>query len=418
MKNYLLLVLLASTLLLPVSCGCLADIRIPIVWQETFGGNGGDFGDSVQQTSDGGYIIAGFTDSWGAGNGDVYLIKTDVEGNELWFKTFGGKSTDWAKSVRQTTDGGYIITGATESYGAGDFDIYLVKTDAKGNELWSKTFGGSGIDDASAVRQTDDGGYIIVGTTGITPFSDPGDDIYLIKTDAKGNEFWSKTFGGRYRDRAGSIQPTADGGYIIVGTAGGRRGDPGNDVYLIKTDAKGNELWSKSYGGSNRDDGSSVWPTADGGYIIAGITETPSFGTSKFDIYLIKTDSEGNELWSKSFGSKYTDFAAAVQQTADGGYIVLGTTDIDIHEDREVDSDIYLIKMDEAGNELWSKTYGGSNSAEDREDGNALEVTADGGYIIVGLTVSYRSQSPADTDYYDVYVIKTDAEGNTSPWGE
>ena len=435
MKKSLLIVLLSSILLMLVSCSSPIDNKTPIVsqetfgdnivWQKTFGGDGGDSGDSVQQTSDGGYIIAGLTGSWGSGNGDVYLIKIDAEGNELWFNTFGGESTEWAKSVQQTTDGGYIIAGATESFGAGNFDIYLIKTDTAGNELWSKTFGGSRFDDARAVRQTDDGGYIIVGTIFTTSQSDRHNDVYLIKTDANGNELWSKTFGGRYHDSAGDMQLTADGGYIIIGTTGTTSlGDSSNDIYLIKTDAEGRELWSKSYGGSNRDEGDSVWPAADGGYIIAGFTETPKllqpFTDSKFDSYLVKTDSEGNELWSKRFGRKYDDFAAVVRQTADGGYIVLGTTGIDndFDEASGVNTDIYLLKLDKAGNELWSKTYGGSESAADNENGNALEVTVDGGYIIAGLTTSYRSQSPAKLDLYDVYVIKTDAEGNTSPWGE
>jgi hypothetical protein len=427
-----LLLLLASMLLAPVSCDNPADSgnqtvlqEIPgsdIVWQKNFGGAGGDIAHAVQQTSDGGYVIVGFTDSWGEGSGDVYLIKTDAEGNELWYRTFGGDSTDWARSVRQTTDGGYIIAGATESFGAGNFDMYLIKTDANGNELWSATFGGSGMDDADAAFQTADGGYIIAGTIFLTSNSGSHTDIYLVMTDADGNELWSKTFGGQYRDYGGDMQPTADGGYIIAGTTGTTsKGDPGNDIYLIKTDNEGTELWSNTYGGSRREDGYSVWPTADGGYVVAGISETRRlFTKSKFDFYVIKTDSEGNELWSKTFRGKYTDFAYAVRQTSDSGYVVLGTTNIDMDfgETSGVDTDIYLLRLDARGNELWSKTYGRSDSASDREDGNAIEVTDDGGYIIVGLTVSYRSRNPAKTDFYDVYAIKTDSEGNTLPWGE
>ncbi len=438
MKKTITILMALLVMLLPaaVSCGIQidggtqADLQKPsgdaIVWQKNFGGDGGDIAHSVQQTVDDGFIIAGFTDSWGEGNGDVYLIKTDAEGNQLWSNTFGGQATDWARSVRQTNDGGYIITGATESFGAGNFDIYLVKTDAAGKEIWSKTFGGSGYDQAEAVHQTDDGGYLIAGTLFITSngTSDGRShtDIYLIKTDAGGNELWSKTYGGQYRDYAGDMQPTTDGGYIIAGTTGTTsKGDPGNDVYLVKIDAEGNELWARSYGSSKREDGYSVWPTMDGGYIIAGIAETRRlFTRSRFDIHVIKTDSEGDKLWSKTFSRKYTDFAYAVRQTADGGYVVLGTTNIDMDSGKAggVDTDIFLLKLDAAGSELWSKTYGRRDSTHDRENGNALEVTADGGYIIVGLTVSYRSQNPARTDFYDAYVVKTDGKGNTLPWGE
>jgi hypothetical protein len=425
MKIFLACVFLSSILLLPASCNSRIS-STPITWQKNFGGNGSDYGDSVQQTADGGYIIAGMTDSWGKGNGDVYLLKIDREGNEQWSRTFGGEGTDWANSVRQTTDGGYIIAGATESFGSGEFDIYLIKTDKSGHETWSKTFGGDTDDEASTVHQTDDGGYIILGVTSafIEGWKKDGakrinPDIYLLKTDDRGNELWSKTFGGQYNDAAGSIELTPDGGYIIVGTIGTIRGvsynedayliPPHNDVYLIKTDAEGNEIWSKQYGGDNRDDGYDVWPTADGGYIIAGITETAPYGTGRYDNYVIKTYSDGNELWSKTFGDEDTEYCAAIRQTNDGGYIILGTMGIKMGEDSsEIGADIFLMRMDASGNELWLKTYGGSR----REDGNDIDMTNDGGYIIAGTTFSFPSKSS------DVYIIKTDAEGNTSPWGE
>ena len=159
-------------------------------WTKTFGGTNNDEGCSVQQTQDGGYIIAGGTNSYGAGNGDVYLIKTDASGNQQWYRTFGGSSGDWGSSVQQTTDGGYIITGSTYSYGAGYEDVYLIKTDTSGNQQWYKTFGDSSYDDGSSVQQTSDGGYIITGTT--RSYGVGGDDVYLIKTEANGNTM--KTF--------------------------------------------------------------------------------------------------------------------------------------------------------------------------------------------------------------------------------
>ena len=338
-----------------------------ILWEKTFGGTDHDSGYSVQQTSDGGYIIVGETSSYGAGDFDVYLIKTDSEGNRMWEKTFGGTKGDHGYSVQQTSDGGYIIVGETSSYGVGYTNVYLIKTNPEGNLVWQKTFGsfdGTGCNSGYSVKQISDGSYVIVGSN--------GSDVYLIKVDSQGNLVWEKTFGGTKGDHGCSVQQTLDGGYIIVGkTSSYGAGD--FDVYLIKTDSEGNRVWEKTFGGPSWDDGECVQQTSDGGYIIVGQT---GWTTPNSDVYLIKVDSQGNLVWEKTFGGTDHDSGYSVQQTSDGGYIVVGATGSVGLSWR----DIYLLKVDSQGNLVWEKTFGGTKSTW----GPSIERTSDGAYVIVG----------------------------------
>ncbi len=198
-------------------------------WDKTFGGPSADYGSSVKQTSDGGYIIAGGTESFGVANMDVWLIKTNSTGHEEWNVTFNSSGRDYGHSVEQTSDDGYIIAGYTGPR-AGEFDVWLIKTDSSGNKLWDKTFGGAGDNRGHSVEQTSDGGYIITGRTGSHGLGKA--DVWLIKTDSNGNEQWNKTFGGSYDDYGNSVQQTSDGGYIIAGFAASSGDYP--DVRLIK----------------------------------------------------------------------------------------------------------------------------------------------------------------------------------------
>ena len=373
-KNSVLITILASLfLLLPAASGA------QIIFERWYGGYACDSGESVAQTDDGGYIITGATCSFGVGSPgqyfNVYLIKTDAYGDTLWTKTFGGTDDDYGYSVAQTDDGGYIIVGYTGSL-FGVRDVYLIKTDANGDMLWTKTFGGTSRDDGRSVAQTDDGGYIIAGET--YSFGAGGSDVWLIKTDANGDALWTKTFGGTSVDYGISIAQTDDGGYIIAGGTGSF-GAGSIDVYLIKTDANGDAIWTNTFGGTSVDYGHSVAQTDDGGYIITGHTE--SFGAGGNDVYLIKTDANGDSLWTKTFGGTDDDYGHSVAQTDDEGYIIAGYT----WSFGPGWSAVYLIKTNANGDTLWTKTFGGSYG----DYGYSVAQTDDEGYIIAGKTNSF-----------------------------
>jgi predicted secreted protein len=344
-------------------------------WSKTFGNAGDDFGDSVQQTADGGYVIAGFTDSYGAGGDDVWLIKTDSDGNQVWNKTFGGASDDVGWSVQQTSDGGYVVAGDTESYGAGGDDVWLIKTDSDGNQVWNKTFGGASDDIGWSVQQTSDGGYVVAGGTG--SYGAGQEDVWLIKTDPEGNKVWDKTFGGTSDDAGISVQQTSDGGYVVAGFT--ESSGVGGDASLIKTDSDGNKVWDKTFGGVSFDDGESVRQTSDGGYVIAGYTE--SYGAGGEDVWLIKTDSNGNEVWDKTFGGASDDAGWSVEQTSDDGYVLAASTE----SYGGGGDDAWLIKTDSDGNKVWDKTFGGTSD----DNGISVKQTSDGSYVIAGSTESY-----------------------------
>jgi len=350
-----------------------------ISFAKTYGGTNYDKAYSVQQTSDGGYIVVGSTASFGAGSSDIFLIKTDANGNIQWAKTYGGPGDDSVYSVQQTSDGGYIVAGSTYSFGAGSWDIFLMKTDANGNIQWAKTYGGTGDDVAFSVQQTSDGGYIVAG--GTSSFGAGSWDIFLIKTDANGNIQWAKTYGGTDWDLATSVQQTSDGGYIVASEI--RSFGAGSwDIFLMKTDANGNIQWAKTYGGTDVDAALSVQQTSDGGYILAGLTW--SFGAGERDIFLINTDANGNIIWAKTYGGTGWDWASYVQQTSDGGYIVASFT-----LSFSTSNDFFLIKTDANGNIIWAKTYRRTGW----DEVYSVQQTSDGGYILAGLTYFFGAGS-------------------------
>jgi len=343
-------------------------------WSQTYGGSYDDVGYSLQQTSDGGYIIVGYTRSYGAGLHDAWLIKTDAVGNEEWNETFGGTHIDRGNSVQQTGDGGYIVAGTTYTT---DHNAWLIKTDDGGNELWSQTYGGDGVERGNAVLTTADNGYILIGETnsygagyiitGYTGSFGSGDkDVWLIKTDAVGNELWNKTFGGAEGDVGESVQQTSDGGYIINGYTGSF-GSGDKDVWLIKTDAVGNELWNKTFGGNLADIGYSVQQISDGGYVFAGTTKSfsPSIASH---VWIVKTDQDGNELGNMTLGEMV---GHCVQQTMDEGFIIAGYGTTPGNRD-----DVRLIKIPDVSDNKLPVTPDAPQGPDEGDPGQEYEFSA------------------------------------------
>jgi len=360
----------------------------PTAWSKTYGGTRPDYALSVNQTSDNGYALAGYTSSFGAGGDDAWLVKTDSSGNIQWKQTYGGTGGDYASSVVKTSDGGYALAGSTDSIGAGSQDMWLIKTDSDGNMQWNKTFGGAGYDYASSVIQTSDGGYALVGYT--DSFGAGSADAWLVRTDPNGNMLWNQTFGGKGYDEAYSVQ-TSNGGYVLAG-ATTSFGAGFLDFWLINTDAFGKVQWNQTYGGTGDDEGYSVVQTTDNGYAIAGYTN--SSGHGGYDGWLIKTDSSGNMQWNQTYGGTGGDHVYSMLQTRYGGYALSGVT----NSFGTGAEDAWLINTDSAGNIQWNQTYGGVGTDTLY---SAVE-TSDGGYALAGSTSSFGA---GNTDFW---LVKTE----------
>lgn len=300
------------------------DINGNKLWQKTFGYEY-YYGHSVQQTSDGGYIVAGYGESF-MGKHRVYVVKTNASGEAAWSQTIGENSSYYSEgnSVHVTTDGGYIVTGYTEKNG--DRELYILKFDADGDTTWSRIYTLDGDNSKGCcIRQTTDGGYIIGGTTGFYSY------VCLLKTNANGEKIWTKTYDGYvpYFDHNTMVQQTTDGGYIIACD------EVGGSAALIKTNASGDVVWTKSYAYS--ENFNCVQQTTDGSYIVVGSTYDFGAPGGYSDIFLMKTDATGDTLWTNHFGNIEYEHGIAVQQTTDGGYILTGFSTEDI---------TYLIKTD------------------------------------------------------------------------
>lgn len=412
---------------------------VPVIeWQKSFGGTVGETANSVLQTPDGGFAFAGYTKSkdgdvtGSKGNTDYWVVKMDASGNLQWQKSLGGSDHDAQWDFQLTNDGGFVIAGQSKSndgdllQNKGEEDYWIVRLSADGNIIWQRSYGGSSEDEAYSVQQTMDGGFIVAGYSE----SEDGDvsgnhgevDYWILKLDGDGNMVWQKCFGGSEEDEAYSVQEAADGGYVVVGESESTDGDvTGNhgegDYWIIKLDDGGNLLWQKSYGGSSVDYAKMLKRTLDNGFVVAGWSASADGDVSNnngdTDYWIVKVDESGNLQWEKCLGGSDYDFAHAVSQAADGGYIVGGythSTDLDVTGNHG-STDYWLVKLDASGNLSWQKTLGGSSY----DQSYSVQQSDDGGYIVAGLSfsndgdVTGNHATPVGTTQ-DCWIVKLSAD--------
>ena len=365
-------------------------------WVKTYGGIGDDRAYAIQPTSDGGYVVVGYTKSFGVGDCDIWVLKLDSEGDVEWQRAYGGWGYEWASSIQETSDGGYVVAGYAQSFGAGFYDIWVLKLDTGGDIEWQRTCGGAVNDYGKSILQTSDGGYVVSGCT--YSVGSGSSDGLVVKLNSAGDVEWQRLYGGVDRDYIRYIQETGDGGIIAAGHT--RSFGAGYyDIWIFKLDSAGDVEWQRTYGGGINDYGQSIQQTVDGGYIVSGHTE--SFSVGGYDSWVIKLDSIGDVEWHYSYGGLEDEYPHFIQQTSDGGYVVAGCTFSFGNGYR----DGWVIKLDSTGQIEWQHTYGGA----EYDCTGFIQPISDGGYILTGFTESFGAGG------IDIWVIKLSADGNISP---
>jgi PKD repeat protein len=390
------------TVKLLISCGIIlffcsilvpfASAKGPVLiesWNQTYGGTEDDIGQRVDQIANQEFVILAFTSSYGAGGMDAWVIKTDAKGNELSNRTYGGPKYDSFRAAKQMGGGDWLLSGLTGSYGAGKLDAWLMKIDAAGNEKWNMTYGGTENDEGRGLVIPYTGGILLTGWT--DSFGAGQTDAWLIQTYNNGTVNWTKTIGGAGNDKLRSVLKTPDGGYLLCGETNST-GFGDYDGWLVKTDGNGNVIWEKTFGGTGFDMFYPMNQTSDGGYIITG--STSSFGNGGNDTWLVRVDSEGNELWNRTYGGPFDDVGHRVRQVEDEGFIVSGWTD----SFGEGNYDFWLMKTDKNGAMVWNATFGGLSDDKSRE----ITEMNDGSYAVIGYTTSLGAGKK------DVWLIKLD----------
>ncbi len=321
-------------------------------WVKTYGGSGDDRITDIKVLPDGSMIMVGSTTSFGAGDRDVWVLRLDKNGNVKWQKTYGGSKRDWASAVALAPNGDVIVAGVTDSFGAGGDDVWVLRLDANGNVKWQKTYGGSKWDEANAVALAPNGDIIVAGHTG--SFGASWYDVWVLRLDENGNVKWQKTYGGSDWDKANAVAVAKNGDIIVAGQTGSSY----SNIWVLRLDENGNVKWQKTYGRSSGDVANSVAITPNGDIIVAG--ETYGFGGDGKDAWILRLDSKGNVKWQKIYGGRYWDEAYAVAIAPNGDVIIAGSTG----RSGAGDSDVWVLRLDSEGNVKWQKTYGGGSDDE------------------------------------------------------
>lgn len=411
--------------------------QIDISSVNTFGGSKNDSAQSVVATSDGGYVVLGFTQSM---DGDItdkqnesfdyWVLKFSTEDELEWQKTYGGSADERGSDIIQTDDGGYAIIGFSfssdgdVSENSGLQDFWLVKLDANGTITWQKSFGYQGADSGISVIQTNDQGYLISGVLDVTASGGLGNlsrnenrhaggDYWVIKLTSIGDLEWSRYFGGNFTDTPYGVVQTEDNGYIIAGSSDSDDTDISShigsyDFWIVRISAAGDLVWEQSYGGEQIDEARAIVQSGDGNYIIAGDTRSNntdvSHNNGAADLWLIKISPNGNLLWEKTIGGSSFDVARALVRTQDNGFLLAGSSrsdDIDVSENKG-QNDAWALKVDANGNLLWETTIGGSNI----DFGYGIAELNDQSIILVGDSTSSDGDIIENKGFTDALIVK------------
>lgn len=419
--------------ILLISCYSIA--QPTIAWQKCLGGGTADeSGQSIIQTNDGGYIITGSAVtnngdvSGNHGSGDIWVVKQSSLGVIEWQKCFGGTGSEFGTSIIQTIDGGYILTSNTTSNNGdvngnhGNEDVWVVKLSSIGVIEWQKCLGGSNKDNSFSIIQTSEGGYILIGNTGSNDGDVTGNhgstssnDVWVVKLSNIGAIEWQKCLGGFGKDFGQSINKTNDGGYILTGWTNSINDDVsglhgGFDIWVVKLSSGGNIEWQKCLGGNGDENGQSISQTLDGGYILTGYTTSNNGDVSgvhgDVESWVVKLSSVGIIEWQKCLGGSAAEYPRAIQLTTDGGYVLIGKTysnDGDVNGNHGLD-DIWIVKLSSLGTIQWQKCLGGSLW----EQGISIFQTLDGGFILAGSTDSNDGNVSGNHGggFKDAWVVK------------
>ena len=363
------------------------------LFAKTYGGTNTDWGHSIIQTQDGGFAVAGWTMSFGAGNYDFLVLKLSSTGTIQWARTLGGPDDDLACSIIQTSDGGLAVAGWTGIYASGPTDFVVLKLSSAGALLWTRIFGGASRDEAWDIIQTQDGGFAVAGMT--ESFGAGSADFLVLKLTSTGTLSWARTYGGTGYDRTESMIQTIDGGYAVAGMTASY-GAGSYDFLVLKLNPDGSQAWARTFGGAGEDQAYSIVQTADTGFAVAGYADISGVGNYEFTV--LKLNSTGNMQWTRLFGGANDDRTHSIINTQGGGLAVAGYT----NTFGAGSYDFLVLKLFSTGTREWARTYGGTGY--DRPE--SMIQTQDGGFAVMGATASYGAGS------YDFLVLKVDANGN------